>query len=81
MEAKPKVKLNKNLTDKAKDYASSQNRSLSQINESLISHTNSGDEDEIQISAFVKSMTTNVHIPIDFDSKKQYNNYISEKYK
>lgn len=85
MDAKLTVKLNKNVIDKAKDYASAQNRSLSRIIESylnsLVSHTNSVSDDEIQISAYVKSMSTGVHLPLDIDSKKDYSDYLSEKYK
>jgi hypothetical protein len=85
MDAKLTVKLNKIVIDKAKEYASTQKRSLSRIIESylnsLVSHSNTGSDDEIQISDFVKSMSTGVHLPVDADSKKEYYDYLSEKYK
>ncbi|MEI6554098.1 MAG: DUF6364 family protein [Paludibacter sp.] len=85
MDAKLTVKLNKNVISKAKDYASTQKRSLSRIIESylnsLTSHTNTVSDDEIQISTFVKSMSTGVHLPIDVDTKKEYSDYLSKKYK
>lgn len=85
MDAKLTIKLNKNVINKAKNYASTQKRSLSRIIESylnsLVSHSNTGSDDEIQISAFVKSMSTGVHLPVDVDSKKEYSDYLSEKYK
>ncbi|MEI6754613.1 MAG: DUF6364 family protein [Paludibacter sp.] len=85
MDAKLTVKLNKNVIDKAKGYASTQKRSLSRIIESylnsLVSHTNEVTDDEIQISAFVKSMSTGVHLPFEVDTKKEYSDYLSEKYK
>ena len=85
MDAKLTVKLNKNLINKAKVYASAQKRSLSCIIESylnsLVSHSNTGSVDEIQISDFVKSMSTGVHLPVDADSQKEYYDYLSEKHK
>lgn len=85
MDAKLTIKLNKNVINMAKDYASIQKRSLSRIIESylnsLVSHTNSFPEDEIQISEFIKSMSSGVQIPIDIDTKKEYSDYLSKKYK
>ena len=85
MDAKLTIKLNKNVINMAKDYASIQKRSLSRIIESylnsLVSHTNSVPEDEIQISEFIKSMSSGVQIPIDIDTKKEYSDYLSKKYK
>lgn len=85
MDAKLTIKLNKNVINKAKDYASIQKRSLSRIIESylnsLVSHTNSVPEDEIQISEFIKSMSSGVQIPIDIDTKKEYSDYLSKKHK
>ncbi len=37
--------------------------------------------DEIEISSFVKSMSTGVNIPSDLDYKKEYLDYLEEKYK
>lgn len=62
------------------------NRSLSRIIESYLqSLTNKEDsknsKTEIQISPFVKSMFSGVQIPADLDYKKDYSNYLTEKYK
>jgi len=37
--------------------------------------------DEIQISDFVKSMSSGIKLPADFDYKKERANYLERKYK
>jgi hypothetical protein len=85
MDTKLTLKLDKFVIDKAKDYATTHKRSLSRIIESylrsLISKKDSKDSDDIEISPFVKSMATGVNIPADFDYKKEYGDYLTQKYK
>jgi hypothetical protein len=86
METKLTLKLDKTVIEKAKQYAASQNRSLSKIIEAYLQTlTNKGKtvkkEIEIPISSFVKSMSTGVQIQIDLDSKKEYTDHLLEKYK
>jgi len=85
MDTKLTLKLDKYVIDKAKAYAASHKRSLSRMIESYLKSIIDNDppdsKDEIQISPFVKSMSTGVKIPADFDYKKEYGDYLSEKYK
>lgn len=85
MDAKLTLKLDKQVIDKSKDYASSQKRSLSRLVESylksLVDADNRKNEDDFKISPFVKNLKTGVKIPADFDYKEAYGNYIAEKYK
>ena len=85
MDRKLTLKLDKYVIDKAKDYAFSQKRSLSRLIESylksLIDTDKTETKDDIKISAYVKSLKTGVKIPSDFDYKKEYGNYLAEKYK
>jgi hypothetical protein len=85
MDTKLTLKLDKFVIDKAKDYASSHKRSLSRIIESylrsLINNNDPKDSDDIEISPFVKSMATGINIPADFDYKKEYADYLTQKYK
>ena len=85
MDTKLTLKLDKFVIDKAKNYATSHKRSLSRIIESylrsLISQDDPKDNDDIQISSFVKSMSTGVSIPADINYKKEYSNYLSDKHK
>ncbi len=85
MDTKLTLKLDKFVIDRAKKYASSHNRSLSRMIESYLKSIIDKDppetDDEIEISPFVKSMATGVKLPKDFDYKKAYGDYLSEKYK
>ena len=85
MDTKLTLKLDKQVIDKAKEYASSQKRSLSRLIESylktLIDTDNQRSQNDIKISSFVKSMKTGVNLPADLDYKKSYGDYLSEKYK
>ena len=85
MDTKLTLKLDKFVIDKAKEYASLHKRSLSRIIESylksLIDKDSPDSDDDIEISPFIKSLRTGVKIPADFDYKKSYSDYLSEKYK
>ncbi len=85
MDAKLTLKLDKFVIDKAKDYAASHQKSLSRMIESylksLIDKDSPKSDSDFEISPFVKSMRTGIKIPADFDYKKAYGNYLSEKYK
>ena len=85
MDTKLTLKLDKTVIDQAKEYALSHKRSLSRLIEaylqSLVSQSDSTDKDEIKISPFVKSLSSGITLPADFDYKKEYANYLAEKYK
>lgn len=85
MDTKLTVKLNKEVIDRAKVYASSHKRSLSRIIESylqslVLQDGTEADKEKIEITTFVKSISTGVHLPVDIDAKKAYSTYLSEKY-
>ena len=57
---------------------------MSRLIENYLGSLTSGqknDDDEIEISPFVKSLQTGVNIPADLDYKKEYHKYLTEKYK
>ena len=85
MDTKLTLKLDKDVIEKAKEYASSQKRSLSGMIESylktLITKEESQSVHDIEISPFVKSLKTGVKIPADFDYKESYADYLAEKNK
>ena len=85
METKITLKLNKNVIERARDYAESHNRSLSGIIEaylqSLTLQDDTSKKEEIEISPFVKSMSSGINIPVDLDYKEEYSNYLTQKYK
>lgn len=81
MNTKLTLKLDQEVIESAKKYASDQKLSLSKIVEaylqSLISEKNI---DDLKISPFVKSISTEKKSP-DLDYKKEYSNHLLEKYK
>lgn len=86
MDTKLTLKLNKLVIERAKEYAKSHKRSLSKIIESYlqsltIQEDSENDKGDIQISPFVKNMSSGVHIPADLDLKTDYSDYLAEKYK
>ncbi len=85
MDTKLTLKLDKFVIEQAKEYASSQKRSLSRIIESylrtLINRDKNDDESDLEISPFVKSMATGVNIPSDLDYKSEILNHLIEKHK
>lgn len=82
MDTKLTLKLNQEIIEKAKKYASDKKMSLSRIIESYLqSSTSENQKNDLKISPFVKSITSKTTIPLDLDYKKDYSNYLSEKYK
>lgn len=84
MDTKLTLKLDKQVIDKAKQYASSQKRSLSGLIESYLKTLVNAEEpknsDDIEISPFVNSLRTGVHVPADLDEKKAYRDHLAEKH-
>ncbi|MCF8425113.1 MAG: DUF6364 family protein [Bacteroidia bacterium] len=83
MDTKLTLKLNQEIIEKAKKYASEKKLSLSRIIENYLNSLTSekSEEDEIQISPFVKSLSTGIKLPADFDYKKDRGDYLEKKYK
>ncbi|RLD89760.1 MAG: hypothetical protein DRJ09_06000 [Bacteroidetes bacterium] len=85
MDTKLTLKLDKFVIEKAKEYASLNKRSLSRIIESylrsLVNRNKNDDESDIEISPFVKSMSTGVKIPSDLDYKSEFLDHLMGKHK
>ncbi|WP_026904995.1 DUF6364 family protein [Pedobacter glucosidilyticus] len=83
MDAKLTLKLNQEIIEKAKIYASQKKVSLSRIIENYLnSLTNDAKNDRsIEISPFVKSLSSGKKIPTDLDYKKEYSEHLMNKYK
>jgi len=86
MDTKLTLKLDKVVIERAKEYAASRGSSLSRIIESFlqsltIKEDSINNKTDIEISPFVKSMSSGVEIPSNLDYKNDYSNYLSEKYK
>lgn len=83
METKLTLRLNDNVIARAKIYARSHRISLSKMIESYLdSITNQKDDGKkIAITPLVESLSGVINLPADFDYKKEYRDYIEEKYK
>ena len=82
MDTKLTLKLDQEIIEKAKHYASEKKISLSRIVENYLnSLTSDKENNDIQISPFVKSLSSGIEIPADYDYKKDRADYLEEKYK
>jgi len=82
MDTKLTLKLNQEIIEKAKHYASEKKLSLSRLIENYLnSLTSEKTNNDIQISDFVKSMSSGIKLPADFDYKNARANDLEQKYK
>ena len=82
MDTKLTLKLNQEIIERAKKYASDKKMSLSRIVEAYLqSLTTDKKDSDFEISPFIKSLTTGTKIPADVDYKKEYSDSLLEKYK
>jgi len=83
MNKKLTLKLNESVIEQAKRYASLHKKSLSGIIESYLRSLVSrdkNDDDDLEISPFVKSMSTGVNIPADLDYKSEVLKHLLNKH-
>jgi hypothetical protein len=66
---------------RAKDYAQNHKISLSKMIESYLDSVTKDKPTDIEITPLVESLSGVIHLPKDFDYKKEYSDFISEKYK
>ncbi|WP_316805742.1 DUF6364 family protein [Pedobacter agri] len=82
MDTKLTLKLDQEIIEKAKNYASKQKLSLSRLVENYFNSLTSGElNNGLEISPFVKSLSSGIQIPADLDYKKERNDYLDQKYK
>ena len=82
MDTKLTLMLAQEIIEKAKHYASEKKISLSRIVENYLnSLTSDKENNDIQISPFVKSLSSGIEIPADYDYKKDRADYLEQKYK
>lgn len=81
METKLTLRLNKRVIDRAKDYAHVHNISLSKMIESYLESITKQKTAATDISPLVESLSGVIQLDENFDHKKEYSNYLTEKYK
>lgn len=84
MDSKLTLKLNENVIERAKKYASDKKLSLSRLIENYLDSITKEDNDDFEISPFVKSISTGKSIPTDADWKQlrpEYTDRLDDKYR
>ena len=82
MDVKLTLKLIQDVIEKAKRYASEEKLSLSRLIENYLNAlTSVPANNQIEISDFVKSLSSNINLPADYDYKKERANHLDNKYK
>lgn len=82
MDTKLTLKLDQEVIEKAKQYASEKKLSLSRLIENYLNSLTSDKSDsDLQISPFVKSISSGVKIPADYDYKKDRADYLEQKHR
>ncbi len=81
MDTKLTLSINRDVARKAKAYAKSKGRSLSDLVENyLLLLTKNSPVEETEYSPRVKSLLGSVTLPADFDYKKEVGDALTEKY-
>ena len=82
MDSKLTLNVDKTLAEKAKLYARSQGRSLSDLVENYFRLITSDDNSsETVLSSKLKSLKGSIKLPSDFDYKEELSERLSKKYK
>ena len=81
MDTKLTLKLNEDIIEKAKEYAKSKKTSLSDLIENYLQKLTSDKKSKKTITPLVKSLSGIISLPEDYDDKKDYTEYLTNKYK
>jgi hypothetical protein len=81
MDTKLTLSLDKAVIEKAKTYAKNQQISLSRLIESYLSSLTTSTTQDIKITPLVESLSGVIELSDDFDSRKDYSDYLMDKYK
>jgi len=73
--------MRKSVIEKAKKYAHDQKISLSRMIEIYLESVTASREKEVGTTPLVESLSGVIELESDFDYKKEYSNYLTEKYK
>ena len=81
MNTKLTLKLNENVIEKAKEYAKSKKTSLSVLIENYLQKLTNEKESKKTITPLVKSLSGVIKLPKNYNDKKDYTDYLTNKYK
>lgn len=80
MDTKLTIKLDEDVIERAKKYASNKKVSLSRLIENYLNALTSEQNMKVEISPFVKSIATGKSVPVDIDEREMYRESLTEKY-
>jgi hypothetical protein len=80
MNSKLTLSLNKQIIERAKDYAKNQNLSLSGLIENYLNSLTQREEKSRKVSPLVESLTGVIPSESEVDIKKEYYEYLNKKY-
>ena len=75
------LSLDKSVIESAKNYAKSNNISLSKLIESYLTTLTKRKRNSTEITPLVESLSGVINLDEDFDVKDAYTDYLIEKYK
>ncbi len=81
METKLTLRLKKSVIERAKIHAYNQNISLSKLVETYLESITASRNKETGTTPLVESLSGVIELDAGFDYKKDYTNYLTEKYK
>ncbi len=81
METKLTLRLNKGVIERAKIFAQNHNISLSKMIEAYLESLTTQNDDKVEISPLVKSLSGVIDLDEGFEYKKSYSQHLDEKYK
>ncbi|POY35361.1 hypothetical protein C3K47_14950 [Solitalea longa] len=83
MDSKLTLSIKKEIIEKAKQYAKLQNTSVSKLIENYLSKVSADSKDlsSEALSPLVKELSGVLKLSPEFDLKKDYGNYLEDKYR
>ncbi len=81
MNKKLTLSLNESVIENAKLYAKKNKISLSKLIEAYLKSVAENTTKNVEITPLVKSLSGVIELPIGFDVRGDYTNYLLEKYK
>ena len=81
MDKKLTLSLNESVIENAKLYAKKNKISLSKLIENYLQLIADNKTKEVEITPLVRSLSGVIELPVDFEVRDEYTNYLIEKYK
>ena len=81
MNTKLTLSVDKKIIEEIKSYAKKHQVSLSKMVENYFNYIVHKTKPDVKSSAIVEELTGIINLPVNFNEKEEYYNFLSEKYK